>query len=229
VRNHLAISIISIFTLAGAAQASQQESPDFSNAVKSVSEKLKNAQFPEVTQQALGALVQTGVQALQANGFTNEATRFSQQWQTTYANYFTGMQSRALGDHQPLSQWLVGFYNTLLADLGPDVCNFLNLSDIYIFNYSIPVVFNPTGLNGDTWNQAEYANHFVPFAAATTYWISDLSCEAATTGLISWTCGVLANGPRYLMQNYLAAPISDYVYGQFNGSCTSPSSTIAGH
>jgi hypothetical protein len=183
------------------------------------------ANYPSVTQKALNGLVRTAVLELHAKGFHKGAKKYSAQWEATYANYFLTLSTKDLGDHAPLSQWLTGFYNYLESNLGHEICHIFHFDDIFIFNYAIPVVFHPRGLHGDTWDSVEYGKHFVPFAAATTYWSCRVACTVLVPGIVlEFFCSELAEVPRYVMQESIAPPLSDYVYNLFNKPGSNPHS-----
>lgn len=182
---------------------------------KNIVKQLKNGKFAESTQKALNALVRRGVQELNEQGFENEAAQYSTQWETQFAKIL--LSNRDLGDHEPMSQWLTNFYNDLERILGKKICHLLSLDDIFIFNYSIPVVFHPNGYNYDTWDKAEYQKHFVPFAGAVTYWAAQIACTALGAGIDGIICSVAAIIPRKVVEKWVAPHVSNYVYNKATG------------
>jgi hypothetical protein len=179
--------------------------------------QFQNQDLSQQTQKALNALVSIGVAELQKRGYSREAGRWSDSWNNQFANYFDAVGILNLGDHAPLSRWLVGFYNDLEAKLGKTVCEILYLDDLRVFNYAIPVVFNPLGLKGDHWDMVEYRKHFVPFAAATTYWAGQIACGFVTNIIGGVICSFAAVVPRYAMQDFIAPSLSDFVFNAAHG------------
>ena len=176
-------------------------------------EDLRSDQLAKRTQIALNALVENGVYHLARKGYRSESEKLRQEWQNNFSSYFLNEWTvYNLGDHAPLSQWLNRFYKKLEARLGRQLCEFLSLDDIQVFNYSIPVVFHPRGSHKDTWSKEEYRLHFVPFAAATIYWSTRLSCSIVFSMAISNICSFFAIIPRYATRDIFAPPLSDFIY-----------------
>lgn len=177
-----------------------------------VMKAMENQDFKGPTQKALNALVATAIQQLREKGYEQEANYWEADWQLKFANYFEKQNLLNLGDHKPLSKWLARFYKDLERLLGKTICHFFYLDDIFVFNYSIPVVFHPLGYKKEHWDSVEYKKHFVPFSAATAYWSTKIACYATLTGLNEFICSSLAFIPRMAMQDIIAPPLSDTVY-----------------
>jgi hypothetical protein len=214
-RKNLWFFVFGLFALVQGAQAGPVVQ-SVTSETKSVIASFKKLEFAEKTQRALNSLVDVGVKELQKRGHHEDAMRFSQEWSALYSHALLGVGTLDLGDHRPLSEWLVGFYDKLEEKLGKWLMHQLRLDDIKIFNYGIVVVFQPTGdrKTGDRWDAPEYKKHFVPFTAAVVYWSSRLACSVATSGLgaVTLLCGVAAILPRYATEAWIAPPLSDWVY-----------------
>ena len=123
------------------------------------------------------------------------------------------------GDHRPLSQWLAKTYDKLEGLLGKRIMHWTRYDDLKVFNYSIPVVFNPNGdpVTHDQWDMTEYGKHFVPFSGAVSYWSSLATCNAMTVGWVGYLCGSAAEAPRYVVEKWVAPRVSKRVYALATG------------
>ncbi len=178
---------------------------------------IEDSKFDGVVQKTLDALVKKSIAKLRKSGFSQDADQFEYEWVTYFANGLSDISAEEIGDHQPLSLWLVGFYNQLEKKLGFNVCHFLRLDDIKILNYGIPVTIHPEGHRGETWDIVEYRKHFVPVSAAIVYWTSDEACTYATTGLSSLLCGQVGEILRAAAEKFVSPKLSNYVYKKANG------------
>ena len=176
---------------------------------------------------AIENLLSAVVVKLQSEGDFDFAESLSKEWTQLLVANSGQFSNLDLGDHVPLNQWLADVYSRIEAKLTARVCHWLRFDDLKIFNYAIPVVFNPKGLNGDKWDLHEYRKHFTPFSGAVTYWTVSGACQASTSGLISWVCGTIAEAPRYAMEKWIAPRLSDRVYlSNTSGELTHPASEI---
>ena len=190
---------------------------------KSVIQDLKKAKLENKMVFALDAVIRTAVAVLKKKNHTAQAAYYLDEWETVYSPALHSIHLLDLGDHAYLSEWLDHFYMDLVNTLGLKVVHFFHLDDINVFNYAIPVVFQPNGdqKSGDSWDREEYRRHFVPFAAATSYWSSNVACNIATfgsgfvTGLI---CIPITEIFRWTTEKWFAPSISNHVYDLFNKS-----------
>ena len=166
---------------------------------------------------SLDRMINFSTWLLERKGYKAEADQIRTQYQERYSrgiyNYYMGIVPADLGDHAPLSEWLVTVYNKLESILGPTVMRITHLEDIKVFNYAIPVVFHPKGYNGDSWDMTEYRNHFVPFGGAVSYWVTWGICVGATwgTGAV-FICAPIGEISKYIVIKKVAPPLSDWVY-----------------
>ena len=173
------------------------------------------------TQVGLDILVRQGLEALRNHGHQSLANELEVQWQQERQRLASQINIFDLGDHRPLSRWLARFDEILRSKLGDQVMGMLNLDDVNDLNYAIPVVFQPRGdrRNQDRWDQAEYRNHFVPFATIVTYWTSLFACKYATRAYPQYGrfCSLAAAIARNGMKVAIAPKLSDNIYNAANG------------
>lgn len=182
---------------------------------------IEDDKFNEVVQKSLNALIKTSITKLRKSGFKQEADQFEYEWRTDFSNALIDTSADVIGDHQPLSLWLVGFYDKLQKRLGFTVCHFLRLDDIKVFNYGVPVMIHPDGYQGEVWDIVEYRNHFVPVSGAIVYWTSDEACTAATAGIASLLCGEVGEVLRAATEKFISPTLSNYVYKKAKGLAVS--------
>jgi hypothetical protein len=182
------------------------------------------------TDEALDALVARGVAKLHEKGDDYFADQFEGQWLDQFKGFLTHAMAqngmRDIGDHKPLIQWLATFYDHLESVLGVDLCRSLHLSDIKTLNYCIPIVFHPCTFpmdNVTVSREAEYANHFAKGAVyyglipVVVYWVCDISCIAATSGIATMLCGPLSGGAEFIMGKWFAPRLSHRLFHRVCG------------
>jgi len=179
--------------------------------VQQMVEDFVQQRFADRTEKALNGVISAGVSVLAQKGFEQDAREIQGEWLLLKARGL--FNSRDLGDHAPLNEWLSKTYAKLESKLGAELMHSFHLDDIKIFNFAIPVVFHPT-----KWDIKEYGLHFVPFGGATTYWISRLGCTIATSGLISWFCGTIAEVPRYAVVHWIAPGLGNKIHHKATGT-----------
>lgn len=188
-------------------------------AVKGAKAQLNKGQVSIVLQRGLEHLINASLNLLSEQGHGDYANRKREEWMTSFSMHSgKNFNTLDLGDHSPLSEWLVGFYNGIEARVDQKWINFFNIGDIKTFNYGIPVSAKPRGNpeTGNDWGKEEYGAHFVPTSAAAIYWISSQACSLAVPLPWSLGCGFAARLPRYAMEHVIGPKISDRVYEQFN-------------
>lgn len=184
--------------------------------------------------QTLERMVRFAAWMLKRKGFPNEANQITSEYFTQFSGFMLDRETRRdLGDHAPLLTWLDVWYVKLEGILGPVVMRATNLEHLKILNYAIPVVFNPTGKDNDTWNIDEYRAHFAGtrdsffyprdehngFAGVVTYWAVWGACTAATYGaggILPFICAPVGEVSCYGMGKYLAPKISDFVFCRYS-------------
>ena len=170
---------------------------------------------------------------LKRKGYEEEGTRIAAEYYARFNGYMVRQEDRALGDHAPLLSWLDSWYNVLEARLGAKVMRITNLEHIKILNFSIPVVFNPSGKNGDWWDIVDYRAHFAGtrktffypdyqhngFAGVIAYWSVWGACTAATFGaggVLPFMCGPVGELSCFAVGKYVAPKLSDRIYCRYS-------------
>lgn len=139
----------------------------------------------EHTARDLDALMKIAAWNLKRKKYYSQASQLEREWKyhRVALTSFMMEDGRAIGDFEPLSQWLAEKYEMLELILGYEVCRALRLSDIKTFNYTIPVVFKPCehGL-------PEFELHFIHddryrgLMPVVSYWATSITCSIATFG-----------------------------------------------
>lgn len=163
---------------------------------------------------------------LKRKGHSRLAAQFEKEYTDHYVhatlNYYLGVEQTDLGDHPPLSEWLAKWYDKLESVLGEKLMELLHLDDIKIFNYAVPVVFQPKGDKRFPpvvpWGMQEYSLHFVPFGGIVAYWSTWAVCVGATWGMgaVTFICSPIGSVSEYATVRWVAPPLSDWVYKRFN-------------
>jgi hypothetical protein len=169
---------------------------------------LRNGKALEKTHISLNALVRFGAFQLRMHGHPEEADKLLDEWQSEFSPMF--LNTKGLGDHEPLSDWLAIWYVTLELLLGETFMKMTHLDDINIINFAIPVVFNPCD---PEWDKPEYNLHFTPLAGVLTYWVAWGACVGATYGSgIIFICSAIGSAGEHIMVTFFAPKISDRIY-----------------
>lgn len=198
------------------------KSEDFRSAPhrERVAIRLADGDFGRLADESLETALGVAVKALREKGSLASANWIEHGWATYYRGELAGVM-RDVGDHDPLIEWLALVYQVIENDLGVDFCQKSHLRDIWLFNFTIPVIFHPHQseqwcadelmLFPDDTCRQEYRRHMAGtiwplwssmdpykravdhngFAGAVTYWAVFAACEAATWG----TDGTLICGP----------------------------------
>jgi hypothetical protein len=178
---------------------------------------------------------------LEKAGQPELALALKAEWTLTYKGFLRGLHDT--GDHPPMSEWVEGWYAKLEGVLGVGIMEWTHLRDIWVLNYTIPVVFSPHDMapwcveqlaaHPEDTCQAEYRRHFAGtkyhpdpladdvlhhgFSGVVTYWGIWGACEAATYGAGSFMiCGPAGTAGEFVMEEFLAPKISDRLFTRFN-------------
>jgi len=183
----------------------------------------------ERTDTALANMIRLVTHELDSHGFRAEAFTIRRQFEVNWRGYLSRHtlhgSFRNIGDHKPLSDWLVSVYNAieakLIEALGPEaamkVMKALRITDIKTFNYCIPVVFNPC--NTAEWDADEYVKHFhgdellnglIPVVG---YWVAWGTCQVVTLGT-GWflVCSPVGFGCEYAIHEWISYDLGHAVY-----------------
>lgn len=190
---------------------------DAFNAQREVLYQIRKGRLNLVTQLALNQIVAKAVYELEYRGYSEDAERIEREWHDQFLNHFAAYGTMDLGDHAPLMQWLADTYDFLENTLGLRLMSGAGLTDIRVFNFSIPVVFQPRGdaRNGDSWDRAEYRRHFVPFTGGIVFWVSWGACVGVLgNNWLGITCKPAAGLLRWATEMWVAPGLSDKIYGR---------------
>lgn len=174
----------------------------------------------------LNRIVDANLDALAREGHGDLAARHREIWERRFAKSLTRRLS-AMGDHDPLSLYLVDLYEVLSKTLGEKSKYAAILKDLNSMNFAIPVVFAPRGdwrtKKDSRADRAEYGVHFVPFAGILTYYASLSACQqaAASKGLGKlgkMLCPKIALRLEAEMSKRLAPKLADYIFNRANGT-----------
>ena len=171
--------------------------------VNSQAARVMDAPTPTSTTLALDVMIRTSVALLNREGFRADADRIEAEWNAHYVNLAT----LDLGDHSPLSRWLVDVYDRTESRVGIKLMEVFYLTDMKVMNFAPPVVFRPESVD-----EPEYLKHFVPLASAVTYWGSYAGCSALLQFPVTLACGLVARVPRKLMEKEVAPRLGHETY-----------------
>lgn len=122
---------------------------------------------------------------------------------------------RNIGDFEPLSKKLTQWYKDIENVIGRSACKTLHISDLYVLNHAIPIVFNPC-----KHTILDFEDHFrgdVNYSGLfpiVCYWGTFAACEVGTGGVgtIAWFCGAVGAGSEYISENFIAGGLADDIY-----------------
>lgn len=168
---------------------------------------------------ALSAMVSEGTAALEHQGFWNTAEAYRKEYRERWAHEIQRLvEMEGIGDHRPLSDWLVKFYADLVGLLGQSLVDQLHLNDIPVFNYGFPITLGMKEFLGETIEFDEYVAHFIPFSGAVAYWASFIACEiglAAANVPYLPICMPIGQAARFAMITWIAPRLADDAYEYF--------------
>lgn len=184
-------------------------------------------------------------QTLMTNaGHGDEAALLKNEWEGRYRNLMAG-KLEDVGDHKPLSEWVNEWYTIIYNLLGETVMTDTHLKDIWILNFTVPVVFHPQASNAWCTEQlsvfpedtceAEYRRHFAGtrwqpfdpyasdeythdgFSGVVAYWVTWGACEVATYGT-GWflVCTPAGDLVEDAIEKWVAPKLSNRIYERAN-------------
>lgn len=188
----------------------KEEARNYSDYVEG---KIKQGRLNELSDRAMTRLLEVASRELAKRGYSDQAKIMMGEWLYEQRPKF---YERDLGDLPGLSQWITERYLVIELILGKDVCRALHLSDMMTFNHAIPVCLacNPV-VDVD-----EYGRHFIEsdsgrfrgFAPCVTWWVTEIICMTASSGIGAFICGPISMGTEYLMREYAAPKISPWLW-----------------
>lgn len=217
---------------------------DRTEAERLVKSRIENDERRALARDAFDAMWRLSARMLREHNRQDDAARLIKEWENYYSTIFgAGFAPMDMGDWVPYSQWTADWYATLEAQLGKDFLELSRLKDIWILNYSLPVVFYPK--QGEAWCTAhlrqyprdtcekEYARHFVGtkytsdpyntadphagYSGVVTFWSIWSACQIATHGtgwfVICTPAGTLG---QIAVEKYVAPEISAKIWDRNN-------------
>lgn len=126
-------------------------------------------------------------------------------------------EGRGIGDHKPLSDWLAAATVVLYAALSdyPLIIEMIRLEDLVIFNYGLPVFFDPHASAEwclelpDVPCGAEYVQHGERVISSTSYWLAWGGCVGATWG--AGAIGMICSPVGMLTEKVVLATVAPKV------------------
>lgn len=182
---------------------------------------LDNGMVDSVAKMGLDVMVAQGVARLREAGEVNLADQYQREWtQQISVSLSSHLSSFELGDFDPLSPWLDGFYNTLYKKTHGIVKGIRLIHDIYKANFALAVVLKPNGKwrKNTDYDSIEYRKHFIPFADIMTYWVTLEACNYYLPEYDNM-CGDGADMLEHYMGRWVAPRISDKVFAM---TCQKP-------
>jgi hypothetical protein len=235
---------------AGAAQSDSQSQFDGRPTRHRIEADLRVENNAKLADDAFDEMFHVASQEMAAVGDTAHAAQLQAEWNGIYKGMLIAQANGLMGDtgdHAPLSVWVEQWYSIIALVLGPTVMERTHLEDIWVLNYTIPVVFHPQqntlwcsetlNMNlGDTC-EAEYRRHFAGtefqiqpdpyaklplhqgFSSVVTYWGVMIGCEIATYGT-GWfvICSPIATIAEDAVDRFLAPRLSDDIWMRHNPS-----------
>lgn len=135
-------------------------------------------------------------------------------------------EGKGIGDHKPLSQWLAAATVVLYAALKdyPLVIEMIRLEDLVIFNYGLPVFFDPHASAEwclelpDVPCRDEYREHGERVISSTSYWLAWGACVGATwgAGAIGMICSPVGQLTEKLVLVTVAPRVSYRIWDRAN-------------
>lgn len=238
-------ALILLLALAGCGRAdtSKTQSFDHRPIQQSVASRLAAGDTTNLAAESFDAMFATAERMLRERGHQAEAAQLDAEWTHEYRAKFTLLTDA--GDHKPVSEWIEQWYQKLYDILGDKLMEMSHLKDIWVLNYTIPVVFHASSASPwcaedlqkhpDDTCKREYARHFVGtkyprvvdsdanivthhgFSGVVTYWLVWAGCEAATYGT-GWfvVCTPAGDLAEYAIEKWVAPKVSDDLYDRAN-------------
>lgn len=212
----------------------------------SVARDLEDGKALERAESTFDAMFYKAAVELRKKDRADLAERLLAEWDGTGRALLTEAGLTDVGDHSPFSIWVATWYAKLESVLGVRIMELTHLRDIWVINYTLPVVFRPSAdsrwclehLDADQDDcQSEYRRHFAGttwqrqpdphaddiqhhgFAGVVTYWAVWAGCQAAGGSL---ACGLAGTGAEFLMERYVAPRLSDRIFLRVNADQLAP-------
>lgn len=195
------------------------------------------------TGEAFDAMFRFAEIKLRQRGERDLAEQLDQEWLTVGSDMLVAFEAiRDTGDHDPFSEWVAVWYARIEAVLGVNVMETTHLRDIWVLNFTLPVVFHPQA--DSPWCREvrpndncrdEYRRHFAGtkyqrdpdpeadkilhhgFAPVITYWAVWAGCQMATSGMGSMLiCGPAGSAAEFSIERWVAPGLGYRLYDRAN-------------
>lgn len=227
-KQSLVLAIFALFSTGAAFAAADGSQSDARSGIWGVYDSysdirsdLDNGLVSNVAKKGLDIMVAQGVERLRDAGEIDLADQYQREWtQQISVSLSSHLSSFELGDFDPLSPWLDGFYNTLYKKTHGIVKGIRVVHDIYKANFALAVVLKPNGKwrKNTDYDRIEYRKHFIPFADIMTYWVTLEACNYYLSKYDNF-CGDAADLLEHYMGRWVAPRLSDSVFAM---TCQKP-------
>ncbi len=226
------------------ATTSKTETFDHKPMQAEVTRRLEMGDTRALATESFDAMFAVAAKELVKAGYQREADQLNAEWKDLYRGQMLGLDGD-VGDHTPLSQWVEDWYKKLEDLLGVQLMELLHLRDIWVLNYTVPVVFHAQAATAWCTEQLakypqdtcedEYRRHFAGtrwekgpdplatavlhhgFAGVVTYWVVWAACEAATYGSgYGLVCSPAGDLAEIAVEKWVAPKVSDKLYVRAN-------------
>ena len=191
----LIIVFLCLFSFTATAQTPRLEAFKLGKAIE-------RGELKEKSIEAIGNAIAFGANELKKRGFHEDAERITSEWKGLYKPLL-GLSILDIGDHNPI-KWLYDVWYKLDDVLGTEIMVMAHLDDIWIFAYSIKVVWQCQ----DNVSELEYKLHFVPFLGSVTFWTVLIICDIGVPVPWSLLCSPAAMLAEAICREYVAPPLS---------------------
>ncbi len=206
--------------------------------------RLEEFEQVRLAHDALDSMFREAARQLRSYAFAMDADQLEQEWTSYYSPLMLGLIAEDVGDHEPLNEWIADKYARLEYIFGVDLMEITHLRDIWVFNFTIPVVFKPhqaeqwcidtLSVHADDTCVREYGRHFIGtkylqpdpyatevlhhgFSGVATYWIVFAACEAGTYGTgTAFACSSVATTAEVGIEKYVAPYVSVKIWEKAN-------------
>ena len=177
----------------------------------------------QIVDEAIDNMFKWAFVLLRAEGRTDVADQIEFEYSVVYKDYFQRslLGILEMGDHPPMNEWLKTAHEKIHETVGDFICKQAHLHDIYILNYSIPVVFSPK-----LYTLKDYLDHFAGhliwgwfwehhgFAGVVTYWTVNGACIGMTYGLgvVPFVCSPIATLAEEVMDKRIAPDMGERIW-----------------
>lgn len=240
-----AIITVLLCFIAGQAFGARFTKRDRDRISDKIDQRLDLDERHQLAAEAFDGMFKFAARQLREEGRPDDARRLTAEWSGTYRNIVLGLNGD-VGDHTPFNDWIAIWYSLLEEQLGVEFMEFSHLRDIWVLNFTLPVVFKPHA--DEQWCmeqlarhptdtcKREYARHFTGtkyddegsdpldtaplhhgFSGVVAYWAVWTACEAATWGTGWFVVCMPAGMIIERGTEVLISPrISDKIWDKFN-------------